>query len=158
MSQPVPVHRGEHGSLGSRPVPAFWQEPFRELEDIWDRMERMLDPGWRTTRPTEAWQPMVDVEETEDAYLFELEVPGVNRDDLTVEVRDHELWVSGRTEERERTGTLHRKTRRTGSFSYRTTLPSEVDSQNVEAKLENGVLSIRVRKSEETKPRRVEIH
>ncbi|MDP9643577.1 HSP20 family protein [Actinopolyspora lacussalsi] len=157
MAEPVPVRRGERSPMSSRAMPTFWQEPFRELEDIWDRMERMFDPGWSTTRAGGMWQPLVDVAETEDAYEFEVELPGVNRDDVSVEVRDHELWITGEMKERERSGVMHRQTRRTGSFSYRSSLPSGVDSQNVEAKLDNGVLTVRVKKSEQTKPHRVEI-
>ncbi|SDP97065.1 HSP20 family protein [Actinopolyspora xinjiangensis] len=157
MAEPVPVRRGERGAMNARPVPAFWQEPFRELEDMWDRMERMFDPGWSTTGAGGMWQPLVDVTETEDAYEFEVEVPGVDRDDINVEIRDHELWITGEVRERERSGVLHRRTRRTGSFSYRSSLPSGVDSENVEAKLDSGVLTVRVRKSERQKPHRVEI-
>ena len=47
-------------------MPDLWQEPFRELEDLWERMGRMFDPGWTVTRAG-VWQPMVDVEETGEA-------------------------------------------------------------------------------------------
>ncbi|ASU77172.1 hypothetical protein CDG81_01270 [Actinopolyspora erythraea] len=124
---------------------------------MWDRMERMFDPGWSTTGAGGMWQPLVDVTGTEDAYEFEVELPGVDRNDINVEVRDHELWITGEVRERERSGVSHRRTRHTGSFSYRSSLPSGVDSENVEAKLDNGVLTVRVRKSERQKPHRVEI-
>lgn len=73
------------------------------------------------------WQPAVDVEETDDAFVYEIDVPGVDRDDITVEVRDNDLVISGEYQEKERSGVMHRHTRRTGSFSYRSTLPSGVD-------------------------------
>jgi HSP20 family protein len=157
MAERLPVRRGERvpewGAL-----PDLWQEPFRELEEIWDRMGRLFDPGWTTTtRIGGAWQPMVDMEETDDAYMFEVDLPGVRREDVTVEVRDHDLWITGELKEKERSGVLHRRMRRTGSFSFRSALPGSVDADNVDAKLKDGVLTVRVPKAEASKPHRIEV-
>lgn len=157
MTEPVPVRRG--GPYGAHAWPRsaeLWHEPFREMEELWERMGQLFDPGWTTTRAG-AWQPMVDMEETEDAYLFEVDLPGVRRDDIEVEVRDHDLWISGEIKERERTGVLRRQMRRTGRFSFRSTLPGGVDTGKVDATLENGVLMVRVPKTEKAKPHRVQI-
>ncbi|MDL5199699.1 Hsp20/alpha crystallin family protein [Streptomyces sp. ALI-76-A] len=61
-----------------------------------------------------AWAPLTDIEETDDAFLIEIDVPGVKRDDINIELNDRELSISGEYKERERTGVLRRGTRRTG--------------------------------------------
>ncbi|WP_223839311.1 Hsp20/alpha crystallin family protein [Saccharopolyspora pogona] len=155
MAERMPARRGERREWAG--PPDMWQEPFRELEEIWDRMGQLFDPGWATTRTGVAWQPMVDVEETENAYVFEFDLPGVRRDDITVEVRGQELWIMGEVKEKERTGVLRRKMRRTGSFSFRGALPGEVDADKIEANLADGVLSVKVPKAEVSKSRRIEI-
>ncbi len=143
-------------------APDFWQEPFRELENLWERMGQVFDPGWgmisgRGMPRTAGWQPMVDVEETEDAYVFEVDLPGVKRDDVTVEVRDQELWITGEIKEKDRAGLMRRKTRRAGTFSFAAALPSGVNPDKVDAKLEDGVLSVQVGKAKESKPRKIEV-
>ena len=69
----------------------------------------------------------------------------------------NELVVSGELEERERVGLLRRRTRRVGRFEYRAMLPGEVDAENVAATLADGVLTVRVPKSDESRRRRIEI-
>ena len=103
------------------------------------------------------WAPAVDVEETEDAYVVEAELPGVQRDDVQVEASSGVLTITGEFKERERTGILRRRTRRTGRFEFRTTLPTSVDSEAITASLHEGVLTVKVPKAEQAKPRRVEI-
>jgi HSP20 family protein len=136
-------------------------DPFRELDDFRERMVRMLEQtfsGGSFGEPFRAgWAPLVDVEETNDAYVFEADLPGLERDDVTVEVDDNELRISGDVREREREGVLRRKARMTGRFDYRSTLPRQVDPDRIEASLRDGVLTVRVPKSERSQPRRVEI-
>jgi HSP20 family protein len=86
-----------------------------------------------------------------------VELPGVDRDDVRVEMSDTELSISGETRERERVGVLRHRTRRTGTFRYRTTLPVGVNPDQVEARLENGVLTVRVPRPEQAKARRIKI-
>ena len=132
--------------------------PFRELDDLHERMSRLMESTFGETRGgLTGWVPAVDIEETDEAFVAEAELPGVKRDDVTVELRDNELTIHGEIKERERTGVLRRQTRRTGQFDYRVVLPGEVDADNVEANLEEGILRVRVRKAEQAKPRRIEI-
>ncbi|WP_245543016.1 Hsp20/alpha crystallin family protein [Ruania albidiflava] len=104
-----------------------------------------------------SWVPAVDIEETDEGFVVEAELPGVKREDVTVELRDNELMLHGETKQRERTGILRRQTRRTGQFDYRVMLPGEVDADNVEANLHEGILRVQVRKSQQAQPRRIEI-
>lgn len=130
--------------------------PFREFDDMQQRVSKLLESGVGHGLVT-SWVPAVDIEETDEAFLVEADLPGVKRDDVTVELQDNELRINGEVKERERTGILRRRTRRTGQFDYRVVLPGEVDADNVEANLQEGVLRVVVRKTEHAKPRRIEI-
>ena len=156
MTEPVPVRR-EYEPQPARQRPGIWMDPFRDLSELWDRAWRLMD--WPTFPwPTTAWRPPVDIEETDDAYVFEVDLPGVKRDDIDVEISDNELSITGEIKERERVGVLRHRTRRTGSFQYRTSLPGGVDPDRAEASFADGVLTIRVPRAEEHKPRKIKIN
>jgi HSP20 family protein len=89
--------------------------------------------------------------------VVEAELPGVKRSDLNIELAGNELRISGEVKERERKGALRRRTRRTGRLEYRVRLPEEVDDQKVDAKLTDGVLTVRIPKSERAQRRKIEI-
>jgi HSP20 family protein len=72
-------------------------------------------------------------------------------------MQDNQLTIHGELKERERKGILRRQTRRTGQFDYRVLLPAEVDADNIEADLQEGVLRVEAHKVERAKPRRIEI-
>jgi HSP20 family protein len=140
----------------SRPA-ARW-EPFRELEELQQATAQLLENAWTgDTLNVAAFTPPVDIEETDDAWIVEAELPGVKHDDVNVDVRDNELEISGEIKERERKGILRRRTRRAGFFNYRVTLPGPVDAGNVDAKLDDGVLTVRVPKPEQARARRVDV-
>ena len=130
-------------------------DPFRELDELADRVNSLWEAGF--TGALRSWAPLADVEETEDAYSVEIELPGVKRDDIDIQLSDRELTVSGEVKEKERTGILRRRTRRVGHFQYSVTLPADVDADDVSARLDDGVLTVRVAKSAQAKPRRIEI-
>jgi HSP20 family protein len=118
-----------------------------------------LAPGTAGQRPNfgGVWLPLADVSETDDAYVVEIELPGVKRDDVDIELDGSELAVTGEFKERERKGLFRHHTRRLGRFEFRMTLPRNVDPDHVEAGLDDGVLTIRIPKTDTAKPRRVEI-
>jgi HSP20 family protein len=138
-------------------------EPLNEIEQMTERMRRMLEQtfsgfGWAPQLSERAgWSPLVDLEEGDDAYVVEADLPGVKREDVNVELVGNELAIAGEIKEPERKGTVRRQSRRTGRFSYRVSLPSHLDPEKVEAKLEDGVLKVTVPKSERAQRRRIEI-
>jgi HSP20 family protein len=145
----------------SRLAPERW-EPLSELEQMTERMRRILDQtfssfDWSPPAEPEGWSPLVDIEEADDAYVVEAELPGVKREDVNFELVGNELTTTGEAKERERKGALRRQTRRTGRFDYRVSLPAQVDAGKIEATLDDGVLTVRVPKSERAKRRRIEI-
>ncbi|MFG2056170.1 Hsp20/alpha crystallin family protein [Micromonospora sp. NPDC048930] len=136
-------------------------DPLREMAQLHQRISQLMsavlgaDPLAGTTQ---GWTPLADVTETDDAYLIDIEVPGVNRKDLTVEVAGTELRVSGEIVEKEKVGWLRHRTRRVGQFAYRTTLPGDIDAEHITANLADGVLTVRVPKTETAKPRRITVN
>jgi HSP20 family protein len=136
-------------------VSARW-DPFREVDELYRQMNHLLETGVATDGATR-WVPAADVEETEDAYTIEMELPGAKQDDVDIEVNGRELTVSGEIKEKERAGILRRRTRKVGEFSYSVTLPMEIDAESVNADLKDGVLTIRVPKSQRNKSRHVSI-
>lgn len=154
MSQLLPERR-------SRLAPERW-EPLSELEQMTERMRRMLEQtfggfGWPSTAEAGGWSPLVDIEEADDAYVVEAELPGVKREDVSIELVGNELTITGEVKERERKGALRKQARRTGRFAYRVGLPDQVDADRIEASLTDGVLTVRVPKSERAQRRKIEI-
>ena len=133
---------------------ARW-DPLRELDELTERLNSLWQSG--LTGALDHWAPLADVEETEDAYTVELDLPGAAREDVDIQLDDRRLTVAGDIEEKERTGILHRRTRRTGRFRFSVTLPGDVDADNVSAQLHDGVLTVRVPKSAQAKPRKIAI-
>ncbi|ADB75988.1 Hsp20/alpha crystallin family protein [Geodermatophilus obscurus] len=133
---------------------ARW-DPLRELDELYERVNTLWQSG--LSGALDQWSPLADVEETDDAYTVEIDLPGVAREDVDIQLDDRRLTVSGDIEEKERTGILHRRTRRVGRFHYSVTLPGDVDADGVSAQLHDGVLTVRVPKSAQAKPRRIPI-
>ena len=130
-------------------------DPYRELDQLYERMNNLWESGGAET--ADHWVPLADVEETDDAYIIEVELPGVDEADVNIEINGRELTVTGELKEKERKGILRRRTRRVGEFQYAVTLPGDIDAENVTARIENGLLSITVPKSQRTRPRRIAI-
>lgn len=135
-------------------------DPTREFEDIYDRMGQLMNVAFGdiglTTLADIPWAPLADVSENDNAYLVHVELPGVRKDQIDVQMQDRELIISGEIREAEN-GRRHRSTRRTGRFEYRTYLPGDVKAEQVSAQLAEGVLTVTVPKSEAAKPRRIEV-
>ena len=145
--------------------------PSREFEDIYDRMGQLMNFAFGDMARVEMpWVPLADLSETEDAYVAKVELPGVGKDQIDVQLQDRELVVSGEIPEQEQDGQdgqnggqnggrrrRHRSTRRTGRFEFRAWLPGDVNADAVQGELSDGVLTLTIPKSEAAKPRKIEI-
>jgi HSP20 family protein len=135
-------------------------DPTREFEDIYDRMGQLVSMAFGgLAMPGLAdmpWTPLADVAETDDAYLVHVELPGVSKDQIDVQMLDRELVISGEITEGEN-GRRRRSSRRTGRFEYRTFLPGDIKPDQVSAELADGVLTVTVPKSDAAKPRQIEV-
>jgi HSP20 family protein len=105
------------------------------------------------------WAPQVDIVEMDDAYHLHLDLPGLAKKDVRVELHDGRLMISGeRAETRETEGeTVHRIERSSGRFYRAFSLPQVTDEADVRASMKNGVLTIRVAKPAESTPRRIDV-
>lgn len=139
------------------------RDPFLELDRLEDQVEAMLDRAFASFRRPGLWSgtftPLADIEETDDAYVIEIELPGIKREDASVEVRGRRVIVSGERKERERNGIFRTKVRVAGRFHYEALLPGEIDADAVTARYEDGVLVVRAPKpeSERSKMRKIEV-
>jgi HSP20 family protein len=131
--------------------------PFQEMERIREEFDRLLRAVPGGLLGQDGFVPLADLEETDDAYVVDIELPGVRRGDIEIELSGRRLVVTGERKEKERTGMLRRTTRTTGRFRYEVGLPGDVSDEGCEASFDEGVLSIRVPKAEQERPRRIEI-
>lgn len=150
---PVPERRETRG-------PAVWG-PFREFERTANEMSELMNrtfgslPGFDDSG---GFVPFGDIEETEDAYVLEIELPGIRKQDIDIETQGRRITVSGERKERERKGILRRQTRSTGQFFYEAVLPGDMDPDDVSASLDQGVLTVRAGKAkDERSSRKIEI-
>ena len=132
-------------------------DPFAELQRLNQQLQRYFE-GWSDLRSLAgAFTPLADVEETDDAYVVEIELPGIKREDVSVEMAGRRLTVSGERKERERVGILRRRTRSVGRFHYEVVLPGDVEEEGVTASMDEGVLSVRAPKPASERPRRIQV-
>lgn len=136
-----------------------WVSPLERMYALQREIERAFDGT--TVQNGNAWIPPMDVVETADEVLCHLEVPGLSREDLEIRVEDSTLIVSGEkkytNDINEKEGGFRSIERRYGHFERQFTLPHTVDTNNVRARHQNGVLTIVLPKVEASKPRRIEI-
>jgi len=101
--------------------------------------------------------PLVELEETDDRYLLEVELPGCKREDVDLQVEQGRLRIAAERRERQRAGLLRSRTRTTGRYLLTVTLPGAADSDAVSASLDHGVLTVVVPKSERARRRRIAV-
>ena len=140
-------------------------EPVRELDSLQGEMNRLFDSffgggnGNGSSGRASRWMPAMDLVETEDALVLKADLPGLSREDVSIEVKDRVLAISGerKTDHSEEVGDVHRVERSFGSFARTLTLPGRDRREGIAAEFDNGVLEVRIPKPEERKPHRVEI-
>lgn len=114
---------------------------------------------WNESLGQNQWLPAVDVRETDSAYVFTAELPGMSKDDVRITLENKVLTIAGerKFDSEEKKNDYHRIERSYGAFSRSFSLPGEVDQDSVKAKFKDGLLSVEIAKAEEVKPRRIEI-
>lgn len=137
-------------------------EPMRDLDHITNRFHRLFDefPGLQSSN-LESFSPRIDISENEKTISIDAEIPGVPKENLKITLQDNILTIEGEkkkvTEEKEKN--FYREERSFGKFKRSFTLPVEVDSENVDAKFNDGILEISLSKLEpkEEKERIIEL-
>jgi len=138
-------------------------DPFAEFDLFSDWRRPLARPRARTissvSNAASAWRPAVDVRETAACFSISFELPGIEKEDVSVEVHDNVLTVKGEKKATEATEDerRHHVERVYGSFIRAFTLPNDVTSDAVKANFRNGVLTVEIPKAEERKPKLVKI-
>ena len=137
-------------------------DPLREFEDMFDRYTRAGGApraGGQEAIASGDWAPRVDIAETDEAFSVKAELPDINKDDVTVTIDNGVLTIKGeRKQEKEEKGKkFHRIERHYGSFYRSFTLPANVDESAVKATFKDGMLTLSIPKTEEAKPKTVNV-
>jgi HSP20 family protein len=122
----------------------------------WPTFNRLLDLATREIAAPAGWTPALDLYENEDAYVATIELPGLKAEDLSIDLRDGVLTLSGERKA-EANGGAFRNERPAGKFSRKVELPHRVDAQNVKAEYKDGVLTVTLPKAEDAKPRKINV-
>jgi HSP20 family protein len=130
--------------------------PADEFNRISQELSQLFNDQWSLSAVAtqDGFIPVADVEETDDAYLVDVELPGLKKRDVPVETDGHRIVVSGERKEHKRTGLLRRHTRSWGQFRYQVVVPDEVDADRIEATMTDGVLRLQVPKLQTGQQRR----
>ncbi len=141
-------------------------DPFRELDEPQTRLSALFGraPVRKNGSKDEAlavaeWAPVVDIVEDENEYLIKAELPEVKKEEVKVTVQDDVLTISGERmfEKEEKGRKYHRMERAYGSFARSFTLPEDADGEKVAAEFKDGVLKVHLPKSEQAKPKSIEV-
>jgi HSP20 family protein len=137
-------------------------DPFRELVTLQDRMNRLFqDPAFGQEQAIgTAFVPAADVYEDETGISLKMEVPGIDEKDIQVRLENNVLTVQGerKFEKEEKEENFQRVERRFGQFTRSFTLPSTVDTNDVRADYDKGVLTIHLNKRAEAKPKQIKVN
>jgi HSP20 family protein len=140
--------------------------PYGEMTAMKNRINQMFsEPYWLTRRMDDdtdmgIWNPAVDLYEKDDHFVIKAELPGVDKKNIAIDLKDRVLTISGeRSYENEvKEESYYRRERSYGKFQRAFTLPADVDSEKINAEFKDGLLQIEVPKPEQQKPKLVTIH
>jgi HSP20 family protein len=139
-------------------------EPWRELGALQTEMNRLFNTAFESPAGNgggtlRRWMPAMDVLEAGDHFLLRLDLPGVSQDQVSIELDDQTLTISGeRTFEHEASKDgFQRVERASGAFQRSLTLPQGIDPEAITAGFDHGVLEVTIPKPEERKPRKISI-
>jgi HSP20 family protein len=143
----------------SRAVSPFW--PMRRLQSEIDRLFEDPFAGWLTPNGPlgEGWLPAVDVHEDKSNVVVQAEIPGMKKEELEVYMSGENLIIAGerKSETEEKSAGMYRSERYFGHFHRSIPLPSAVDGNKIDARYKDGVLTVTCPKTEEGKPKPIEV-
>jgi HSP20 family protein len=148
------VRRDPLEALARDPFQLLLRDPFQLMRDMLVEPFRTLS-GWPGGRDV-TWNPSFEIRETDDAFVFRADMPGVRTDDLEITLTGNQLQISGRRdqEQEQDEGRYHAYERAYGSFTRVFALPDSTDTDNVRAELNNGVLTLSIPKKAGSQQRR----
>ena len=141
-----------------------WNDPFRDLEALQDRMNRLFESTMGRARSEEelftgTWAPPVDIFETKDRIVLKAELPGFDEKQIALRFEDGILTLEGERKFEKESGdeNYHRVERSYGKFVRSFAIPAGVEGDRISAGFSNGVLTVDMPKREETKPKQIRI-
>jgi len=137
-------------------------DPFRNMATLQNEMNRLFEETFRTLggwtqNGGSAWAPALDVWETDDAFIVEASIPGIQPDNLDISLVNNMLTIQGEVQPGAQQGQFYLRERPYGRFYRSLQLPMPVNSEQIEASYTNGVLRLHVPKAEEAKPKRIAV-
>ncbi len=135
-------------------------DPLRELERLQRRMDRLFQESFGVEgRPWSGVYPLVNISEDRDNYYVRAELPGVQAADLEITLQDNNLILRGERKipPEEKEANYHRRERESGFFRRVIALPAMMHGDKVEATSKDGILTIKIAKPPEVKPRKIEV-
>ena len=145
-------------------VPTFGaRSPFQELDNMRRQFDRVMNlwSGAPQRSMGAGVFPLVNVTEDSGKYYLRAELPGVKDDALDIQATSKTLTISGErliSNEGRAAARYHRREREAGRFSRVLAMPGEIDADRIEAKLENGILTVMIPKAEAAKPRQIKVN
>ncbi len=139
---------------------SIW-DPFREIEDVLERYSRAPRKSLANlddkTFENSDWTPVVDIYETDDSFIVKAELPGVKKEDVSVNIENGLLTIKGEKKTETEDKKRHRVECTYGSFIRSFTLPQSVAIDKVEAKYKNGLLNLTIPKEKQAAPNQIEV-
>ena len=140
--------------------------PWHEMPSLQDRINRFSGDALAWPRATEAdfaltqWNPAVDIYDNEESIVIKAELPGVEKKDIAIDLKDNVLSLRGeRTYTNEVTeDNYYRKERAYGKFSRAFALPADMNPETIKADYKDGVLTVTIPKPEQKKPKQITVH
>lgn len=137
-------------------------DPFREMEDLFTKYFSHFNrpsTGNQELVVSGDWAPRTDITETDSEFTIKVEVPEISRDDIKITIDNGVLNIRGerKREKEEKDVQYHRLERHYGKFLRSFSLPDNVAEQQIEAEFKSGVLTLRLPKTEKSKPKQIEI-
>ncbi len=140
-------------------------DPFRNMATLQDRINRLFDDAFPRTADgdedlsSSGWHPLVDIFDTEEGVAIHVDLPGVNKEDVSVEVKENVLTIRG---DRKADHTMaddryYRKERPFGAFQRSFATHTVISPADIKATFKNGVLKIEIPKPQEVKPKQVSV-
>jgi HSP20 family protein len=141
-------------------------DPFRDVAELQNRINRMFDDSFGPSRDREdemnvcAWRPAVDIYETETGVILAVELPGVGKENVAVEVKDNILTLKGERFARSaiKPEAYYRQERCYGTFQRSFTLHHNIQPDLIKAKFKDGMLEIEIPRPEEEQPKQITVN
>ena len=140
-------------------------DPFRNVATLQDRINRLFEDAFPRSRDIDddvsmcAWRPAVDIYETENGLVLKAELPGVKKEDVSVEIKDNILTLKGERVEDKQVDedNYYRRERCFGTFQRSFNLEQSIQPEKIKAKFKDGVLEVEIPRPEEEKPKKISV-